>query len=393
MRKVVLVAAARTPIGSFQGALSALRAPQLGAVAIAEVVRRAGLQPADVHELFMGCVLQAGLGQAPARQAALAAGLPNTLPCTTVNKVCGSGLKSVMLAAQAIACGEADVVVAGGMESMSNVPYYLGEARSGFRLGHASAKDGIILDGLWDVYNDFHMGSAAEKTAREQQISRADQDAFAIESYTRAQRAIAEGAFAAEIVAVEVPSRKGPPTRVTTDEEPGRSDLTKLPSLRPAFEKDGTITAANSSKINDGAAAVVLMAEETASARGIKPLATIVAQAQAAHAPEYFTTAPALALKKLVDKAGIGLGDVDLYEINEAFAAVGLVNNRLLGLDPARVNVNGGAVALGHPIGASGARLLVTLVHALAARGLARGAASLCLGGGEAVALLVERQG
>ncbi len=391
MRKVVIVSGARTPIGSFQGVLSSLRAPELGSIVIAEAARRAGLAPEDVEEVLMGCVLQAGIGQAPARQAALGARLPSMVPCTTVNKVCGSGLKSVMLGAQAIAAGDADVVVAGGMESMSNVPYYLPDARGGFRLGHSTAKDGIIHDGLWDVYNDFHMGSAAELCAKTYSVSRAEQDAFALESYKRAQRAATEGKFSQEIVAVEVPQKKGPPQRVTIDEEPGRSDLSKVPSLKPAFQKDGTVTAANASKINDGAAAVVLMAEEVAKARGLQPLATIRAQAQAAQAPEWFTTAPATSLKKVVEKAGVDLYDVDLWEINEAFSVVGIINTRLLGLDAERVNVNGGAVALGHPIGASGARLLVTLLHAMAAQQKRLGGVSLCIGGGEAAALLVER--
>jgi acetyl-CoA C-acetyltransferase len=391
MRDVVIVSAARTPIGSFQGSLSSLPAPRLGAAAIAAALARAHLEPREVDEVLMGCVLQAGLGQAPARQAALHAGLPDSVPCTTVNKVCGSGLKSVMLAAQAVAAGDADAVVAGGMESMSNVPYYLPTARSGMRLGDAKAVDGLIHDGLWDPYNDFHMGTAAELCAKERGIGRADQDAYAIESYRRAKTAQHEGRFRDEIVAIEVPQRKGPPVRVELDEEPARGDEAKLPSLRPAFQKDGTITAGNASSLSDGAAAVVVMAAEMAARRGLKPLARVLASAQSAQAPAWFTTAPAAAIERALARAKLGRESIDLFEINEAFAVVAIANQRQLGLDPARVNVDGGAVALGHPIGASGARVLVTLMRALATRNFKRGCASLCIGGGEAVALIVER--
>ncbi len=391
MREVVIVGAARTPIGSFLGELSGLKAPELGAIAIKEALSRARVAPADVGEVLMGCVLSAGIGQAPARQAAIFAGLPNSVPCMTLNKVCGSGLKAVMLAAQAVALGDADIVVAGGMESMSNTPYYLPGARTGYRMGHQQAVDGMILDGLWDPYNNFHMGNAAELCAKEKHIDRASQDAFAVESFRRAQAAVANGKFAAEIVSVQVPQRKGPPKLVSIDEGPGRGDVGKLPSLKAAFVKDGTVTAGNASSINDGAAAVVVMSAEEAARRDLKPLGRIVAYAQHAQAPEWFTTAPASAIEKVLRKAGLSKNDIDLFEINEAFAVVSLANNQILGLDPERVNVHGGAIALGHPIGASGARILTTLLYALADRGARRGLCSLCIGGGEAVSLIVER--
>jgi acetyl-CoA C-acetyltransferase len=391
MREVVVVGACRTPIGAFQGALSALSATQLGAVAIRGALARARVEPAAVQEVLMGCVLSAGLGQAPARQAALHAGLPTSTPCTTINKVCGSGLKAVMLAMQAIALGEAAVVVAGGMESMSNVPYYLPTARGGMRLGNALAVDGLIKDGLWDAGNDFHMGTAADLCAREHHITRAEQDAYAAESYRRALSAQQAGRFRAEITAVEVPSRKGPPLLVELDEEPARGDIGRLPALRPAFAPEGTVTAGNASSLSDGAAAVVLMARSEAEKRGLRPLARLVTAATHAQAPEWFTTAPAAAIASALARTGSAVSDIDLFEINEAFAVVAIINNRLLGLDAQKVNVEGGAVALGHPIGASGARLLVTLLHSLAARNLTRGCVSLCIGGGEAVALTVER--
>jgi acetyl-CoA C-acetyltransferase len=391
MREVVIVGAARTPIGSFQGELAAVKAPQLGAAAITEALKRAGVAHDGVDEVLMGCVLPAGLGQAPARQAAIFAGLPNSTPATTVNKVCGSGLKAVMMGAQAIANGDADVVVAGGMESMSNVPYYLPTARAGMRMGNQVAVDGMIHDGLWDVYNDFHMGIAAELCAKEKKIDRAMQDAYAIESFKRALAAQKSGAFKDEIVAVEVAQRKGPPKKIDTDEGPGRGDIEKIPSLKPAFQKDGTVTAGNASTINDGGAALVLVAADVAQARGWKPLARIRSFAQHAQAPEWFTTAPATAIDRALKKAALKRDDIDLYEINEAFAVVAIANNQLLELDPKKVNVNGGAIALGHPIGGSGARILTTLLYALAARNLKRGLASLCIGGGEAVALVVER--
>ncbi|MGZ3406908.1 MAG: thiolase family protein, partial [Polyangia bacterium] len=328
----------------------------------------------------------------PARQASIFAGLPKEVPCTTINKVCGSGLKAVMLGAQAIMSGEADVVLAGGMESMSNVPYYLPTARAGMRMGNQTVVDGMIHDGLWDVYNNFHMGIAAELCAREKKIDRAAQDAYAIESFKRALQAQKSGAFKDEIVAVEVPQRKGAPKRVELDEGPAKGDIEKIPSLKPAFQKDGTVTAGNASTINDGAAAVIVCGADVAAARGWKPLAKIRAMAQAAQAPEWFTTAPAVAIDRALGKAKLGRGDIDLYEINEAFAVVAIANNQLLELDAKKVNVHGGAVALGHPIGASGARILTTLLYALQGQGKKRGVASLCIGGGEAVAMVVERQ-
>jgi len=392
MKTVVIVAAARTPIGSFNGALASVPAPRLGAVAVAEVLRRAGVDPQLVDEVIMGNVLAAGEGQAPARQAAIFAALPEHVACTTINKVCGSGLKSVMLAAQAIACGDADVVVAGGMENMSQVPHYLPQFRGGVKLGHGEVKDGMIHDGLWDVYNNFHMGNAAEICAREMAISREDQDAFAAESYRRSQAAVAEGLFRREIVPVPVPQRKGDPIIVDTDEEPAKGRIDKLGALSPAFEKTGTVTAGNASSINDGAAAVLLMSGDKARELGLKPLARVVAFAGAAQKPEWFTTAPAASITRALEKAGLSLGDIDLFEINEAFSVVSLANERLLKLDPAKVNPRGGAVSLGHPIGASGARVLVSLLHEMEDLGKRRGLASLCIGGGEAVALIVERE-
>ena len=393
IKEVVILAAARTPIGAFQGALAPLSAPKLGAAAIREALARAGVAGDAVGETYMGCVLPAGLGQAPARQASIGAGIPASVGAVTVNKVCGSGLKAVVLGANAIATGEHDVVVAGGMESMSNAPYLLPKAREGYRLGHGQVIDSMIKDGLWDAYKDVHMGDCAELCAKEKAITRADQDAFAAESYRRAQRAQAEGKFKPEIVALEIPQRKGPPMVVADDEEPGKGDPAKLGTLRPAFQKDGTVTAGNASSINDGAAALVLAAADSAAARQgkAKPIARIVGFAGHAQAPEWFTTAPAGAITKLLAKVGWSKDDVDLWEINEAFAVVSIANNRMLDLDPGKVNVWGGAVALGHPIGASGARVLVTLLSALRDAGRRRGVASLCIGGGEAVALVVER--
>ena len=391
MSEVWIVGAARTPIGSFAGSLASVSAPRLGAVAIQAALQRAGVAPDLVQEVYMGCVLPAGLGQAPARQAALYAGLPKQVPCTTVNKVCGSGLKSVMLAAQQIASGDADIIVAGGMENMSQAPYYLDKARDGYRLGHGQLTDGIIKDGLWDVYNDFHMGNAAEICAADKNITRADQDAFAAESYKRAVAAIASGAFQAEIVAVPVPQKKGDPLLVDTDEEPGRGNPSKFASLRPAFDKNGTVTAANASSINDGAAAVVLVSAAKGRELGLTPLARIVSHASFAQAPEWFTTSPIGAVQNALSKAKLTVNDIDLFEINEAFSVVSIACGQGLGLDPAKVNRNGGAVALGHPIGASGTRILVSLLYGLRATGGSRGVASLCIGGGEAVALVVER--
>jgi acetyl-CoA C-acetyltransferase len=390
MDDVVIVSGCRTPIGSFRGALSGLRAPQLGAVVVREAVRRAGIGPEGVDEVIMGNVLQAGVGQAPARQAALHAGLPSSVECMTINKVCGSGLKAVMLGAQAILAGDAGVVVAGGMESMSQAPYLLDKARDGYRMGNGEIVDAMIKDGLLDAYDGTLMGNAGELCARECRIPREAQDEFAIMSYRRAQEAQAAGRFKAEIVPVEVKGR-GEPQLVTEDEDVRKANFEKIPALRPAFAKEGTITAANASKISDGAAALVLMSAEKASALGIAPMARIIAQASAAKDPQYFTTAPADAIRKILAKARLSLDQIDLFEVNEAFAVVALAVNAIAGLDVNRVNVNGGAIALGHPIGASGARVLVTLLHALEQRNLRRGLAVLCIGGGEASAVIVER--
>ncbi|NOZ01396.1 MAG: acetyl-CoA C-acetyltransferase [Deltaproteobacteria bacterium] len=391
MRQAVIVGAARTAIGSFGGALSTVPAPRLGAVAIREALKRSGVAPEKVDEVMMGCVLSGGIGQAPARQAAIYAGVPDSVPCLTVSKVCGSGLKSVMLAAQAIRCGDADCVVAGGMENMSLAPYILEKARTGYRMGDGKVVDMMVKDGLWDPYNNFHMGMAAEMCAKEHGITREMQDEFAVGSYTKSLGAIKDGAFKDEIAPVPVPQRKGDPIMVEVDEEPGRGNVAKIPKLRPAFDREGTVTAANASSINDGAAAVVLMSAEAAQAAGLKPLAVIVGSAQHAQEPAWFTTAPAFAIEKLLKKTGKAKEDIDLYEINEAFAVVSLAVNKLLGLDGSNVNVNGGAVSMGHPIGASGTRILVTLLYAMQARGSSSGVASLCIGGGEAVAMMVER--
>ncbi len=389
-REVVIASAARTPIGAFQGVFTPLAAHQLGAVAIRAALQRAGVEGKDVGEVLMGCVLPAGQGQAPARQASRAAGVPDHVGCVTINKVCGSGLKAVMLAAQAIRAGDAEIVVAGGMESMTNVPYLLPQARAGYRLGNGSLVDGMVHDGLWDPYKNFHMGMAGELCARECQIPRERQDSYAADSYRRAQAALKDGKFREEIVAVEVPGKKGP-TVVDTDEQPLKGDVDKLAGLRPAFDKAGTITAGNASTINDGAAALVVMSREEADRRGVTPLATIVGDAGHAQAPEWFTTAPAGAIERLMTRTGRAVADVDLWEINEAFAVVALVNGDKLGIPHDRMNVRGGAIALGHPIGCSGARVLVTLAYALKQEGKRRGVASLCIGGGEAVALMIER--
>jgi len=390
-REVVIIGAARTPVGSFLGGLSSLAAPQLGAVAIRAALERAGVAPSAVDEVWMGNVLQAGVGQAPARQAALFAGLPDTVPCNTLNKVCGSGLKAVVSAAQAIALGDADVVVAGGMESMSNAPYLSHTMRTGARMGNVELKDAMILDGLWDVYNQQHMGMCAEACASDFKISRATQDEFALESTNRAIRAQKEGAFKAEIVAVSAPQKKGEPILITEDEGPKAARPEKIATLKPVFKKDGTVTAANASSINDGAAALVLMSAERAKAEGRPVLGRFVAQATAARKPVEFTIAPTDAIRKLLAKTGHQTTDVDLWEINEAFAVVSVANNQLLKLDSSKVNVRGGATSLGHPIGASGARLLTTLLYAMKDLGKKRGVASLCIGGGEGIAVMVER--
>jgi acetyl-CoA C-acetyltransferase len=391
MREVVILSAARTPVGRFQGGLAGVPAPRLGSIAIAEALRRAGVAPDDVDEVIMGNVLSAGLGQAPARQATLHAGLPTAARATTINKMCGSGLKAVMLAQQAIAAGDADVIVAGGMENMSAAPYLLERARTGYRLGDDRIVDTILRDGLTDPYQNVHMGNCAEILAREYRIGRSEQDEYAKLSYTRAIAAMDEGKIADEVVPVEVPQAKGAPAVVAEDEEPRRVNFEKIPTLRPVFEEGGTVTAANASSISDGGAAVVVAAAEAATRRGWKPLARIVGQAGAAMAPEWFTIAPAHATRALLEKVGWTIGDVDLIEINEAFAAVVIGVCRDLGLTYDRVNVHGGAVALGHPIGASGARILTTLLYAMPRYEATRGVASICLAGGEAVALAVER--
>ena len=391
MNDVVIASGCRTPIGSFRGSLSSLTATQLGAIAVREAVRRAGISPDAVNEVIMGNVLQAGVGQAPARQAALFAGLPQSVECMTVNKVCGSGLKSVMLGAQAIMIGDAEVVVAGGMESMSRSPYLLEKARDGYRMGNAELVDAMIKDGLLDVYHNYLMGNAGELCAKECNIPRDAQDEFAILSYKRAQDAQASGRFKKEIVQVETKGERGEPVIVTEDEDVKKTNFEKIPKLKPAFIKDGTITAANASKISDGAAALVLMSASRAKTLGVTPLARILGQASHAKAPEWFTTAPADVIPKVLKKTGLSVEDIDLFEINEAFAVVALVVNKIVGLDVNNVNVNGGAIALGHPIGASGARILVTLLHALEQRDKKRGLAALCIGGGEASGVVVER--
>ncbi len=391
MNDAVIVSACRTPIGSFRGVLSSLPAPKLGAVVVREAVARAGLGPEQVDEVIMGNVLSGGAGQAPARQAAIFGGLPASVECLTVNKVCGSGLKAVMLAAQAVRLGDAEVVVAGGMESMSNAPYLLPKARDGYKMGNAEIVDSLLHDGLIDAYNNELMGTAAELCARECRISREDQDQFAILSYQRAQEAQRSGAFRREIVGVEVKVGKGPAVTIVDDEDVTKTDFVKIPTLKPAFAKEGTVTAANASKINDGAAAVVVMSSEKARALGVRPLATIVSQASFAKDPVWFTTAPADVIAKILRRSGMQTGDIDLFEINEAFAVVALAVGKLAGLDAQKVNVRGGAVALGHPLGASGARILVTLLHALEDLQLKRGLAALCIGGGEASGVIVER--
>ncbi len=390
MKDIVILSAARTPVGCFLGKLSSLSAPALGSIAIRGALERAGVKPEEVEQVIMGNVLQAGIGQAPARQASLGAGIPNTVPCITLHKVCGSGMRAVMDARNAILAGEYELAVAGGMESMSNAPYLLERARSGYRMGNAALVDSMIKDGLWDPYKDIHMGNCAEMCVAKYKFTREEQDAFALESYRRAQSASKSCLFAEEIVAVEVPRKKGDAERIETDEEPFAAPLDKMAGLKPAFQKDGSVTAANASKINDGAAALVVASQERAKAGGHKPLARIIASAGVAQAPEWFTTAPVGAIGKLLEKTSLSVSDIDLFEINEAFAAVAMAAIRELKLDPARVNVRGGAVALGHPIGASGARILTTLIHTLRKEGKKRGVAAICIGGGEATAMLVE---
>lgn len=388
---VYIVGASRTPIGAFLGALSSLAAPRLGAATIQASLARAKVAPDLVGEVFMGNVLSAGIGQAPARQAAIYAGIPHSVPATTVSKVCGSGLQAVVFGAKTVALGDADIVVAGGMESMSNVPYYLQQARTGYRMGNGQIIDGMIHDGLWDPYGNVHMGSCGEQCAKEYKFSREAQDEYAKESFRRALAAQREGLFKAEIAEVSVPQKKGDALVVKDDEGPPAGKPEKFASLKPAFQKDGTITAANASSINDGASALVLASEKAVKEHKLEPLARIVGYAGAAQAPEWFTTAPAAAIKNASNKLGIGVDQIDLFEVNEAFAVVALAVNQLAGLDAQKVNVRGGAVALGHPIGASGARILTTLLYAMKDRNAKRGLATLCIGGGEAVAVVVER--
>lgn len=386
---IVIVGAARTPMGGFQGELAGMSAPQLGAVAIKAALERAGIAPADVDEAYMGCVLPAGVGQAPARQAVLHAGLPDDVPCTTVSKVCGSGMKALMLSASELRNGAADVIVAGGMESMTNAPYLLPKARAGFRLGHGEIKDHMFLDGLEDAYEGRLMGTYAEEAAQRYQFTRAQQDAYATESLARAQRADRDGTFRSEIAPVIVKAKSGD-TAIGQDEQPRKADAAKIPTLKPAFAKDGTVTAANSSSISDGAAALVLMTLKEAEKRGLKPLARILGQASYAAKPALFTSAPVGAMRALGELLGRKPSQFDLFEVNEAFANVAMIAMRDLDIGHDRLNVNGGACALGHPIGASGARIVVTLLHALRAHGLKTGAATLCIGGGEATAMAFE---
>jgi len=389
MKKVVITHAKRTPVGSFNGSLSSLSATQLGSIAIKAILDESKIDPNLVDEVIMGNILSAGLGQAPARQAAIYAGLPNKTECLTINKMCGSGLKAIMLAHQAIQAGDADIIIAGGLESMSNAPYLLKNARNGYRMGHGEIYDSMIMDGLWDVYNNIHMGSCAEACAKDMNFTRKELDDYAIMSYQRAQAAQKEGKFNDEIIPVTVKSRSGD-LIVSKDDEPEKVNFEKIPTLKPPFDKNGVVTAANASKINDGAAAVLVMSEEKAKELGIKPIVEIVAQSSAAKAPIEFTTAPADAIKKVLAKANLKTTDIDLYEINEAFAVVSLAVNKLLGLSTDNVNVNGGAIAIGHPIGASGARIMATLLHEMKRKKSKYGLASLCIGGGEASALIVK---
>jgi acetyl-CoA C-acetyltransferase len=391
MEPIFIVSAARTPIGAFSGALSQLRAPELGAIAIKGALARAKLAPESIEEVFMGNVLTGGIGQAPARQALIFSGIPNTVPATTVGKVCGSGLQAILFGAKTLLVGDANLVVCGGMESMSNAPYYLQKARTGYRMGNGELVDGMIFDGLWDPYNNTHMGNCGDRCAAEYKFSRESQDEFAKESFRRALAAQKEGKFDAEIEPVAVPQRKGDPVMVKIDEGPAKGDPSKFASLKPAFSKDGTITAANASSINDGASAVVLATEKAVKEHKLEPLGRIVGWAGAAQDPVWFTTAPAKAIDKVLAKLGLKSGDVDLYEINEAFAVVAMACAQLSKIDLARVNVRGGAVALGHPIGASGARIVTTLLHTMKDQGKKRGLATLCIGGGEALAVVVER--
>ncbi len=390
MKDIYIVAGARTPIGSFLGELSSLTAPELGATAIQGVLKRSGIAPEAIDEVIMGCVLPAGLGQAPARQASRKAGLPDSASALTLNKVCGSGMKAVMVGAAEIKAGDYDVVLAGGMESMSQAPHYLKGIRSGVKMGNQQLIDGMIHDGLWDPYNDLHMGNCAEQCVEKYTLSREAQDVYAKQSYDRAQKAVKDGAFKAEIEPVSISQRKGDPKIVETDEEPFKGDPEKLGGLRPAFDKAGSITAGNASTINDGAAALLLASEEAVKKYNLKPLAKIIGSATHSQDPVWFTTAPVGAIQKVLSKTGLSVGDIDLFEVNEAFSAVAMVAQQDLNIPIDKFNVRGGAVAMGHPIGASGARLLVTLIYALKDLGKKRGLASLCIGGGEATAMIVE---
>jgi len=390
MQEVYIVSAVRTPIGSFNGSLSSVSTGKLGAAAIKGALDKIKLDGKEVDEVLMGCVMQANLGQAPARQAAKFAGLPNEVRCTTVNKVCASGMKALTQATQAIKLGDASVVVAGGMENMSNVPYYLDAARNGYRLGNGVVIDGLVKDGLTDVYHNNHMGNSAELCAKELSISRKEQDDFAIQSYKRSQASWASGKFNDEIVGVEVPQKKGDPIVIKEDEEYKQVKFDKIPELRPVFQKDGTVTAANASTLNDGAAALVLMSKDKMEKLGLKPIAKVIAYADAEQAPEWFTTAPAKAIPLAIEKAGLKLTDIDFFEINEAFSVVSCANNKLLNLDSTKVNINGGAVSLGHPLGASGARIIVTLIHVLKQNNARYGVAGICNGGGGASAVVIE---
>ncbi len=391
MNEVYIISAARTPIGSFGGKLSGFTATQLGSFAIKGALEKAGVDAKEVQEVYMGNVVSAGLGQAPARQAALGAGIGENVPCTAINKVCASGMKSVMIAAQSIMVGAQEVIVAGGMESMSNIPYYVPKARYGYKYGHGEMLDGLVKDGLWEVYNEFPMGNCADNTAKEMGITREAQDDYAINSYKRSAAATEAGKFQEEIIPVAIPQRKGDPIMMTEDEEFKNVFFDKIPNLRPVFSKEGTVTAANASTINDGASAMVLMSKQKAEELGVKPIAKIIGMGDAAQDPLWFTTAPSKAIPKAMDMAGVKAEDVDYYEINEAFSAVAIANNMELGLDPEKVNVNGGAVALGHPLGASGNRILTTLCHVLHQNDAKIGVAGICNGGGGASAMVIEK--
>ena len=391
MKEVVIVSAVRTPMGSFMGSLSSISAPKLGSIAIKGAIEKSGIKSNDIQEVFMGNVLQANLGQAPARQAAIFAGLPTDIPCTTINKVCSSGMKSIMLAAQTIKSGDNDIVVAGGMENMSSVPHYFDKARIGQKLGDMRLVDGMVKDGLTDVYNNVHMGNCAEICAKEMNISRVEQDNYAVESYNRSTKSWTEGNFNNEIVSVNVPQRRGDDLIISEDEEYKNVKLDKIPQLRAVFEKDGTITAANASTLNDGASALVLMSADKANELGITPIARIVSYADASQEPEWFTTAPAKAVPLAISKAGLNISDVDYFELNEAFSVVGIANMKILGLDPSKVNINGGAVSLGHPLGSSGSRIVVTLINVLKQKKSKIGVAGICNGGGGASAIVIEK--